>query len=392
MKKCMRVAICGDFCARAKEDILNVAYGKQYLEELLPLLETVDYRILNLETAVSDAGTPISKSGPNLNSNPKSLEFFAAGKFDCAVMANNHTGDFGEDGLLETMQRVDDLGIDRVGAGQNLDEAYRPLYVERGGVRLAIIAICENEFGTAGLTTPGTASFDQFRAEKAIREAKQNADFVLVINHGGNEHNPIPSPRVVGRYRCYAMQGADAVIGMHPHCMQGREVFENKPIAYSTGNFFFHTTVGKPFWYFGYVPVLTFVPGESVQMELVPYHFDVDVTHLEVLQGERKALVEAYLDQISQPLSDPIRLRDFFYGWCTIKAESHLLNLGKYDPEFYHLTQIPPKHPILGCRNVLTCEAHNELVTTFARMIVEGNQEIGKRMKPVIEQLQEMPF
>jgi len=388
----MRVAVCGDFCARNKEDVLDAAYAKAYLSEIQPLLDSADYRIINLETAVAECGAPILKCGPNLNAKPKNLEFLTAGKFDCAIMANNHTGDYGEDALLETMKRVDDLGIDRVGAGVDVNDAYCPLYVERCGVKLAIIAICENEFGTAGLHSPGSAGFDLHRAAAAIAEAKANADFVLVINHGGNEYNPLPSPRVVGLYRTYTMLGADAVVGMHPHCLQGSEVYQNKPIAYSTGNFFFASSAGEPFWFFGYVPVLTFEPGAPVQMELVPYHYDKDVTRLEVLQGERKALVDAYLEKITAPIADANRLRDLFYGWCNIHGKYRIDSLGAYDKSFYDLPEIPDKHPMRSARGVLTCEAHNELVTTFSRMVTDGQQVLGQKMELEIRALQQMPF
>jgi len=392
MEKQLRMAVCGDFCAYERQEQLDEVYSKTFLSEIQPILDSVDYRIVNLENSVAQCGAPIRKCGPNLNADPKNLIFLTVGGFDCAIVANNHTGDFGEDALKETLRRLDGMGVAHVGAGNNVDEAYCPVYVERCGLTVGVIAICENEFGTADLEHAGSAGFDLFRTANAIREAKQKADFVLVINHGGNEYNPLPSPRVVGLYRTFTMLGADVVIGMHPHCPQGTEVYENKPIAYSTGNFFFYDPSEGASWYYGYVPILTFTQGKPVKMEIVPYHCDAEWTHLEVLQGERKAAMDAYMAEISAPIADEKQLRRLYDGWCTAYGPNHMKSLTGYQPEFYEMTDFPCHHPMYATRGTLTCEAHNEMITYFARMVLNGRQESGKEMVPEIRRLQRLPL
>lgn len=80
---------------------------------------------------------------------------------------------------------------------------------------------------------------------KSIEKEAEQTDYTIVIFHGGTEYNPFPSPEQKARYRELIDFGADAVIGMHPHCPQGYERYRNKIIVYSTGNFFFQKPVKR---------------------------------------------------------------------------------------------------------------------------------------------------
>lgn len=77
------------------------------------------------------------------------------------------------------------------------------------------------------------------RAAERHRSGQKTRRLVIVIHHGGNEHQPLPSPHNRARYQDVIDMGADALIGMHPHCPQGWEIYQGKPIVYSTGNFMF---------------------------------------------------------------------------------------------------------------------------------------------------------
>lgn len=80
-----------------------------------------------------------------------------------------------------------------------------------------------------------------------IRSERRENDVVLVVVHGGNEYNPIPSPRMRKLYSAFARAGASAVVNIHTHCPQGIELVENVPIVYCPGNFFFPSVSGAPF-------------------------------------------------------------------------------------------------------------------------------------------------
>lgn len=163
---------------------------------------------------------------------------------DAVGLANNHFGDFGEAGMRSTWECLRENGIAWVGAGETLDDAYRALRFEKDGIRVAVVAACENEFGTATATTPGSAGYAPLRLADRIAEEKKTAEYVVVYFHGGNENNPFPSPKKNDWYRLWTRLGADAVIAMHTHCPQGHEIYEGKPIVYSMGEFLFSHRAG----------------------------------------------------------------------------------------------------------------------------------------------------
>ena len=392
-KNTLRIAVAGDFCARNLSEKIDTAYSKEILREIQPILDSADLRLINLENAVIDGGTAIAKSGPPLKALPGNLDFLKAGNFECAVLANNHVGDYGEEGVLATMNCLGERGIAYVGAGRNLKESYRPWFRDTEAGRLAVLAVCENEFGIAGENKAGTAGYNMHRMMHAIWEAKKNADFLLVVMHGGNEHNPLPSPRVVERYRSFADLGADAVIGMHPHCMQGYEEYRGVPIAYSTGNFLFSNPSAKEEhnpWYYGYLPVITFQKGASAALELHPYRFDQACTRITPFGDTERAQVLAYIEKISKPIADASALRRYFRGWCMIGGVPYSAYLC-YKPEYIGEASYPTGHPLLAIRNLYTCEAHNELMTELFQVILEGETPLAREMAGELVELQKMP-
>ena len=313
------ILIAGDFCAHGLWEKLSHG-ARAALAPLRDILSDAELRIINLENAViENAGArAIAKRGPALYALPENLAFLEEGRFGCAVLANNHVGDFGEEGVLSTMRALDSRGIARVGAGANIEDSYQPAYFSLRAGTAAVIAVCENEFGTAKPGKAGTAGFALGRVIDAIVCARKNADFVIVVMHGGNEYNPLPSPRVVERYRSFVEFGAHAVVGMHPHRVQGYEIHKGAPILYSTGNFFFQDTgiedPGDP-WYAGYLAKLALSKENGVGFELIPYRFDPACTRITPLAGRAKADMLAYLSRVSEPIRDPEALRRYFLGW-----------------------------------------------------------------------------
>ncbi|HOJ10829.1 MAG TPA: CapA family protein [Clostridiales bacterium] len=388
------VGVAGDICMRNLAELMDAQYSKTALSKIQPILDKADVRLINLENAVIKGGTPIHKSGPPLKANPENLAFLKEGHFDCAILANNHVGDYGEEGVFSTLRSLKKEGIAYVGAGKNLDDSYTPWYYEANNCKLAVIATCENEFGIAEAKKAGAAGFDLYRIIHTIKEAKANADFIMIIMHGGNEYNPIPSPRVVALYRTFVDIGADAVIGMHPHCVQGFETYNNAPIVYSIGNFLFSKFGDedhKSPWYYGYIPLITFEKGKPAELEINPYRFNQECTLISPFEGEGKSAMLEYLMEISEPLKDKQLLQKFFKGWCIISGIPHAERV-VFKKEFLDETEFPTGHPLLAIRNMYTCEAHNELLTVFLKMLADGKLDIGRSMVDEIRRLQKMPI
>lgn len=218
-----------------------VADGRDPLAAVAPILADADYRIANLECPVATTGTPLDNKIYSFRAHPRVLSVLQ-GRFDAVSLANNHSGDFGPAAFTETMAHLDAAGIRRFGGGRNLVEAHAPLWIERKGLRIAVLGY--NEFKPrvfeAGARHPGIAWSEDSHVIADIRAArKAGADLVIPFMHWGWEREPEPSARQRALARRMIDAGAAAVVGGHPHVTQGAELYRGKPIIYSLGNFVF---------------------------------------------------------------------------------------------------------------------------------------------------------
>lgn len=270
----MRIVIAGDFCPSGR---VAEAFEKNefslVLKEVCDITGDVDYSIVNFECpVVTGIAEPIEKQGPNLKCSPKGVDALRYSGFDCVTLANNHLFDYGVAGVKETIRTLDERGIDHVGGGLNLDDASQVLYKVIAGQRLAIINCCEHEFSIATRDQAGSNPLNPVRQYNAIMEAKTNADYVLVIVHGGHEHFQLPSPRMVETYRFFIDAGASTVVNHHQHCFSGYELYHGKPIFYGLGNFCFdHSSKRDGIWNEGYMVVIDF-NDTSTSFKLIPYN------------------------------------------------------------------------------------------------------------------------
>jgi len=397
-KEKVEILITGDCCPWDKA-IAPVCAGKssEILAGIKAVLDDCDLSVVQFETPLTNAETPITKSGPNLKCPPQCVDFVKAGSFDIAALANNHIGDFGTEPVLETINILEKNGIKTVGAGKNLEAANKPLIVSRKGMKIAFINIAENEFGTAGKDKPGAAPLDPLNNIRLIKETAVQTDHVIVIMHGGNEGNPLPSPRVVKTCRAFAEAGAHAVIHIHAHCPQGIEVWKNTPIFYCPGNFYFpgpwQQFDPKSFWWSGFMIKLAFDKQAAFSLEIIPYTFGYTPEKIVPLTGEKKAAFCKYMAKISKIVQDPDAVQRHFDGWCAWHGRHALSNIRKVSA----LWPIEHRDPgtlkqFMALRNYFTCEAHNELVTNFMRLVEEDRVKEAEKYIPKIQKLQIADF
>lgn len=393
----LKIMICGDVCTGRMDAPVDLSYSERVLAPLASRLESVDYRIVNLENPLVPAGVgaAIVKSGPCLKSDPQCVSFLQAGHFDCAILANNHLGDYGPEGVLSTIKTLDDNAIAYIGGGKNKEEAYLPCFFQtEDSPRACFLAVCENEFGCAECGTPGAAGLDLKYLSDCIRREKQENDFIVVIVHGGNEHNPVPSPETADRYRLMLDLGADAVVAMHPHCMQGYELYDGKPIIYSLGNFFFPKEAKSATdpWNYGYMAELCFEKGQKVGFTLHPYYMDGKDGQIVPYEGADKEKVLAYLEKISAPIADRQELEKLFEGWCMI-AGKHYAKMLCHKPEYLEPEGcVEDGAAIADMRNDLWCEAHATLLRGVLKLEYEGRIPEALLYKEKIEALKVMPL
>ena len=270
----MKILIAGDFCPqnRVSEKFEQGDY-KSVLGDVKDIISNADYAIVNFECPVINGGEkPIEKCGPNLHCSNKGIEAVKWVGFDCVTLANNHFFDYSNEGVDHTLEACKKYGIDTVGGGINLHEASRILYKEINGETLAVINCCEHEFSIATEETAGANPLNPIQQYYSIKEARTNADYVLVIVHGGHEHYQLPSPRMQETYRFFVDAGADAVINHHQHCYSGYEIYNRKPIFYGLGNFCFDKEeYQNTMWNEGYMVSLNFI-GKEIKTECIPYN------------------------------------------------------------------------------------------------------------------------
>ncbi|GIP38061.1 hypothetical protein J31TS4_13410 [Paenibacillus sp. J31TS4] len=241
----VKLAFVGDVLLGSTVENVLKEKGYDYpYSDVKTLLQGADLTIANLETPVTERGTPQQKDYV-YRSSPKALPAFKEAGFDLVNLANNHSMDQGEQGLLDTMDHLDVLGIKRVGAGRTSAEAFRPVILESKGIRIAFVGFTRNvpdNSWKAGTSRPGLAdTYDSKAPVDAIRKAREQADLVVVIAHWGVERSDTPDEHQKKLARAYIDAGADLIIGGHPHVLQGFERYQGKWIAYSLGNFIFTT-------------------------------------------------------------------------------------------------------------------------------------------------------
>ncbi len=358
---------------------------KTAMREPAEVFQSADFSMLNLENVFGDRaeGNPIPKSGPNLISGDESIAFIEALNPSVVGLANNHTKDYDEKIMFHTIDMLKERKYQVVGAGKDIEDAYKPVYLEKDGVKVGIIAVCENEFGVAGKGQSGTAGYNLTRVSHGIQEIIESGAKAVVYFHGGNEANPFPSPGKVDLYRHFIEIGAEAVIAMHTHCPQGYEIYNGKPIVYSMGNFFFPNPEpwGK-FWNYGYMSQLDFTK-KGVEFTAVPYKFDME--SITVLKGDEKQYFEKYLELLSKPIKNRDEIDSLFDSWCLTQGYFSILAQYK-DGMFSDGKTEEVKH----LKNVFCCEAHNELVRNTLLMIYENRVEQARAGVERIKKLQRM--
>lgn len=347
--------ICMTYCRLKKSDAFACA------ESFNECWGKADYRIANLEAPfVNVPLAPIDKIGPNLSTPSKFMPFFEHLEVDGYALANNHMGDFGPAGIKNTLDVLHGLGKDFAGASDNYEDAYRPIRKTIKNVKVSVFSFCENEFGTAAAHQGGAAGYDRAKAKQLIKREQSAADAVIIIFHGGCEHCPFPSPEQRQRYHDLIDWGAKAVVGMHSHCLQGMEYYNDAPIFYGVGNCYFPLDKETVYegWHIGALARLT-VNADKIIGELVPFIFDDNDAEIKQIRDNG---IRDYFAKISAVAQSDTQADAAFKAWAVISGE----NLEKLIAGYCGDKNLPKN--ICGVRNLFSCEAHNEVMREYFRL------------------------
>ncbi|QOR36855.1 CapA family protein [Clostridium sp. 'deep sea'] len=201
----------------------------------------------NLENPIYEGNNPVCKNSNLIfkakNANATKLK--EAG-FTILNLANNHTMDYKEAGLANTMQALHNNGISYIGAGVKNNEARKPLVIEKEGYKIGFLGY--SMFSPRGyIYNKDKADICRVKDNIAIeiKKAKAQCDFLVVTVHWGNEFDFFPSEKQKKLAHEIIDSGADLILGHHPHVLQGIEQYKDKYIFYSLGNFVFDKQIQK---------------------------------------------------------------------------------------------------------------------------------------------------
>lgn len=216
-------------------------------EEVVKELQSADISVINNEFVFSDGGDRQTNKAYTFRARTSNIRFLEAFGADLANLANNHTYDFRDSGLMDTIATLESVGIATMGAGENLEEAKTIQYYVANGKKIAFVSATEIEkfykfTKEATATEAGVLkTLDPTIYKQVITEAQKNSDYVIASVHWGTEGTYNYNYSQYNLAKGFVEAGADAVIGGHPHRLQGVEYIDGVPVCFSLGNFWFST-------------------------------------------------------------------------------------------------------------------------------------------------------
>ncbi|HUP54876.1 MAG TPA: CapA family protein [Methylomirabilota bacterium] len=235
------------------------------------LIKGADLALANFENPAPDRFS-WHTSKTVFTADPKLIDGVVNAGIDYVSIANNHIGDAGDAGILQTIANLKERGLKYSGAGKDLAAARKPAMLDGNGTKVAVLgydAIAKIYF--AGTDETGSSQLSLLRVRNDIKNArKAGADVVIVFPHWGTEYRRMPFAGQQQLARDIIDAGADMIIGNHAHYAAAMEVYEGKPIWYALGNFVFDQTWSEPTME-GITLELTFHRKELVQVRMRPH-------------------------------------------------------------------------------------------------------------------------
>ena len=228
-----KMTFVGDCCmSTEKEKIVEGSllwYADNYptsyfFEKVISYFEDDDVTIANCENCFTDRDLPTKEKEGEDNywfKSPTSFaKVFSDNSIEAVSIANNHSSDYGDASYEDTKKALDDAGV-RWGDKDNT------LYFEKNGYTVAVVCVSFFSYDSA----EGVLDY--------LADASEKSDFQVIFFHGGIEGEFFPNSWVMEMCHKYVDNGADLIIGAHPHVLQRRETYNNVDIVYSLGNFCF---------------------------------------------------------------------------------------------------------------------------------------------------------
>lgn len=307
-------------------------------EEIVNLFAKSDYRICNLEGALTDHPDKCHKTGPVKVAVTSAVETYKKLGIDCCLLANNHSTDGGHQGLIDTMKTLDAAGINYIGAGKNEKEIIRHFVKELGGMRIGFYNVSETMYNKPTKDKAGAWLYDEYIVCRELEQLKKECDYLIVIYHGGIEKFHYPSPEMRKRFYRMADSGADVILAQHTHCVGCEEWYNGSYLLYGQGDFLLKN----------FAPGLT-DSGLIIELDVkdgkveIKKHLVKSVDNLFVRYAEKQDF--SAFEERSRLLQDEEYIRQLLQKFCdgelrlylkAFKSPSKMmLRLAKYFPKQY---------------------------------------------------------
>lgn len=362
-----------------KRGTITVSDGSAIAESVMTQIRRADYNVVNLECPVvkSDNVKGIIKDGPCLKTGEGTVRYLKDCGFDMVTLANNHLNDFGCDGIHDTFVACEKYGIMWVGAGKNLAEARKPKVIEKNGIKIGVVNICENESSIATDDESGANPIDEINNYYDICQLKEEVDKIIVIIHGGSEHYCYPTPRMKKRCHFYVDLGVSAIICHHTHCYSGYEVYHDVPIFYGLGNFFFDRPKENIHWKTGYFVQLEI--GTETNFMIYPYIQCDTEARVSLMIDKDREHFNLEINQINKIIMNDTLLNKEYNNWLNLREKHYMAIAETWGGRLYKAayrrgllpTFISKKNAIILLNNI-RCESHHDLlIKTLERYLVQ---------------------
>jgi poly-gamma-glutamate synthesis protein (capsule biosynthesis protein) len=225
---------------------------RHLLDAIAPVLSDADLTMVNVETAITDAGEPVAGKNYHFRSPAETFEALRSAGVDVVNMANNHSLDYGPTGMQDTFAAIATSKMPVTGFGHDAREAYRPYRTTIHGQRIAILSASDwlepalVESWSATDAQPGIAfSIDRTRLLTEVQKVRPEVDTLVVFLHWGTEETSCASGEQQDLAAALLTAGADVIVGSHAHRVFGAGKVGTALVAYGLGNFVYWREDGE---------------------------------------------------------------------------------------------------------------------------------------------------
>jgi len=308
--------------------LIDNGLGENIFKNVNHYFNNADINFANLESVLSTCGVKDSKQQLVWGSS-KSADVLKRAGFNAFSLANNHIFDYGYEGFEDSIQNLNNHGINFFGAGKNLAQSRQPLIIESNGLTVAFLGyVCKTTSGRiAKKEFCGSPALKFAYVKEDLKKLGSNIDVKIISLHWGFEQYHYPSPKQIKLAHRIIEAGADLIIGHHPHVIQGYEIYQGKPIFYSLGNFIFDDIITQAGGYLKWhdenkestIAKLHISKNKVEIIDIIPVRLSEDL-QLKAINGNEK---EVLLNKIND-WSQAVIHRGYDKFWKNLRIENEL--------------------------------------------------------------------